>query len=221
MSWRFVVCAALFVTCLLTANVIAVKLVVVGGLTLTAAIVIFPVSYIIGDVLTEVWGYGPTRRVIWLGFACNALMVAAIAAGGALPAAGFWRGQAAYDEILGHTPRILAASFVAYLVGEFANAFVLARLKIATAGRWLWLRTIGSTLVGQGLDTVVFVTLAFAGALPAAVLGAAMLGQWSVKVAYEAAATPLTYAAVAWLKSREQIDTFDHGTDFNPLRLRG
>ncbi len=221
MSWRFVVCAALFVTCLLTANVIAVKLVVVGGLTLTAAIVIFPVSYIIGDVLTEVWGYGPTRRVIWLGFACNALMVGAIAAGGALPAAGFWRGQAAYDEILGHTPRILAASFVAYLVGEFANAFVLARLKIATAGRWLWLRTIGSTLVGQGLDTVVFVTLAFAGALPAAVLGHAMLGQWSVKVAYEAAATPLTYAAVAWLKSREQIDTFDHGTDFNPLRLRG
>ncbi|HXH83250.1 MAG TPA: queuosine precursor transporter [Candidatus Tectomicrobia bacterium] len=221
MSWRFVTCAALFVTCLLTANTTAAKLVDVGGLTLTAAIVIFPLSYVIGDVLTEVWGYGPTRRVIWLGFACNAVMVVAIALGGALPAAPFWKGQAAYDEILGQAPRIVVASFLAYLVGEFSNAFVLARLKIATAGRWLWLRTIGSTVVGQALDTVVFVTLAFAGTLPAGVLGQVVAGQWAFKVAYEAAATPLTYAAVGWLKSREQVDVFDRDTDFNPLSLRG
>jgi queuosine precursor transporter len=219
MSWRFITCTALFVTCLLAANTIAAKLVTIGGLTLTAGIVIFPVSYVVGDVLTEVWGYAAARRVIWLGFACNALMVAAIWLGGELPAAPFWKGQAAYQEILGHAPRILLASFVAYLVGEFANAFVLAKLKVATEGRWLWMRTIGSTVVGQGLDSVVFVTLAFAGAVPATALGAIVGAQWLVKVAYEAAATPLTYAAVAWLKSRERVDTFDYQTDFNPLRL--
>jgi len=221
MSWRFISCTALFVTCLLAANTIAAKLVVVGGLTLTAGIVIFPISYVLGDVLTEVWGYAATRRVIWLGFACNALMVLAIWLGGELPPAPFWRGQGAYEEILGHTPRILAASFVAYLVGEFANAFVLAKLKIATQGRWLWMRTIGSTVVGQALDSVVFVGLAFAGAVPAGALVGIVAAQWFVKVAYETLATPLTYAAVAWLKSREQVDTFDYETDFNPVRLRG
>jgi queuosine precursor transporter len=148
-------------------------------------------------------------------------MVLAIWFGGKLPAAPFWRGQPAYQEILGHTPRIVVASFVAYLVGEFANAFVLAKLKIATQGRWLWVRTIGSTVVGQALDSVVFVTLAFAGLVPAGALAGIVAGQWLVKVAYEAAATPLTYAAVAWLKSHEQVDTFDYDTDFNPVRLRG
>jgi queuosine precursor transporter len=219
MSWRFIACTALFVTCLLTANVTAAKLVAVGSVTLTAGIVIFPVSYILGDVLTEVWGYAATRRVIWLGFACNALLVAAVWLGGALPPAAFWKGQGAWDEILGQAPRILAASFVAYLVGEFANAYVLARMKIATGGRWLWMRTIGSTVVGEGLDSLVFVTLAFAGTVPGGVLVGIVAGQWVVKVLYEAAATPLTYAAVAWLKSRERLDTFDLHTDFNPLRL--
>jgi uncharacterized integral membrane protein (TIGR00697 family) len=221
MSWRFNACTALFVTCLLTANVIAAKLVVLGGLTLTAGIVIFPISYVLGDVLTEVWGYAAARRVIWLGFACNALMVAAVWVGGVLPAAPFWKGQAAYQEVLGQAPRILVASFAAYLVGEFANAFVLARLKIATRGRWLWTRTVGSTVVGQALDSAVFVTLAFAGSVPAGALAGVVGAQWLVKVVYEAAATPLTYAAVAWLKSREQVDTFDYHTDFNPLHLRG
>jgi uncharacterized integral membrane protein (TIGR00697 family) len=191
----------------------------VAGVLVPVAVIVFPLSYIVGDVLTEVWGYAATRRVIWLGFACNALLVAAVWLGGELPAAPFWKGQAAYEEILGHAPRILLASLVAYLVGEFANAFVLARLKVATGGRWLWVRTIGSTVVGQGLDSAVFVTLAFAGSVPAVVLAGIIGAQWAVKVAYEAAATPLTYAAVAWLKSREQIDTFDFHTDFNPLKL--
>ena len=218
-SWRFVACTALFVTCLLTANVIAAKLIVGGGVVLTAGIVIFPVSYVVADVRTEVWGYAAARRVIWLGFACNALMVLAIWVGGGLPAAAFWSGQGAYQEILGQAPRILLASFAAYLVGEFANAFVLAKLKIATAGRWLWLRTIGSTVVGQSLDSGVFVTLAFAGTVPAAALAGIVAGQWAVKVAYEAAATPLTYAAVGWLKSREHLDVYDREPDFNPLHL--
>jgi queuosine precursor transporter len=219
MSWRFVTFAGLFVTCLLTANTMAAKLVTVGGVVLSAAIVIFPVSYIVGDVLTEVWGYAAARRVIWLGFGCNALMVAALWVGGLIPPAPFWTGQAAYSEILGQTPRILLASFVAYLVGEFANAFVLAKLKVATGGRWLWTRTIGSTVVGQGLDSAVFVALAFTGAVPPGVLVALMAGQWIVKVIYEAAATPLTYAAVAWLKASEGTDVYDHDTDFNPIRL--
>ena len=219
MSWRFITCTALFVTCLLTANVTASKLVTAGSLTLTAGIVIFPISYILGDVLTEVWGYAATRKVIWLGFACNVLMVAAIWAGGALPPAPFWKGQAAYEEILGQAPRILAASFVAYLIGEFANAYVLARLKIATSGRWLWVRTIGSTVVGEGLDSLVFVALAFAGTVTSGTLIVIFVNQWLVKVVYEAAATPLTYLAVGWLKARERIDTYDVHTDFNPLRL--
>ncbi|MBI3635280.1 MAG: queuosine precursor transporter [Candidatus Rokubacteria bacterium] len=221
MSWRFITGAALFITCLLTANIMAAKLVIVGGFILPAGIVIFPVSYILADVLTEVWGYAAARRVIWLGFACNAVMVLAIWIGGELPPAPFWTGDAAYAEILGATPRLLAASFVAYLCGEFANAYVLARLKIATRGRWLWVRTIGSTIVGEGLDSLVFVAVAFGGAVPGAVLGGIVAAQWGVKVLYEAAATPLTYAAVGWLKRSEGIDTYDDETDFNPVRLRG
>ena len=219
MSWRFITCTALFVTCLVTANTIATKLIAVGGVVLTAGIVIFPLSYVLGDVLTEVWGYTAARRVIWLGFACNALMVAAIWVGAEIPAAPFWKGQSAYEEILGQTPRILLASFVAYLAGEFSNSFVLAKMKILTQGRWLWTRTVGSTLVGQAFDTVIFVTLAFAGTVPAGALAALVIAQWAVKVAYEAAATPLTYAAVAYLKTSEQVDTYDDATDFNPMRL--
>lgn len=219
MSWRFVTCAALFVTALLTANTIAPKLIVVGPFALSVAIIVFPLSYVIADVLTEVWGYGAARRVIWLGFACNAIMVLAIWLGGQIPPAPFWTGQEAYLEVFAQTPRILAASFSAYLAGEFANAFVMAKMKIATGGRWLWTRTIGSTIVGQGLDSAVFVTLAFAGTVPLPVLGSIVLGQWIAKVVYEVAATPLTYAAVWWLKAREQMDVYDYQTDFNPIRL--
>jgi uncharacterized integral membrane protein (TIGR00697 family) len=219
MSWRFTACAVFFVTCLLTANIIAAKLITLAGVVLPVAIIVFPLSYILADVLTEVWGYAAARRVIWLGFAANAVMVAAIWIGGEIPPAPFWSGQAAYREILGQSPRILAASLAAYLVGEFANAFVLARLKVVTGGRWLWLRTIGSTVVGQALDSTVFITLAFAGTVPTGVLPAIVASQWAVKVVYEAVATPLTYAVVGWLKSTEGVDTFDYRTDFNPIRL--
>jgi uncharacterized integral membrane protein (TIGR00697 family) len=219
MTWRFLICVALFITCLLTANTIAPKLIEVRGVVVSVALVVFPLSYVIGDVLTEVWGYAAARQVIWLGFLCNAIMVLFVWIGGVLAPAGFWQGQPAYEEILGQTPRILMASFLAYLVGEFANAFVLARMKIATQGRWLWTRTIGSTVVGQALDTVVFVGLAFGGTLPAHIVLRLMVGQWAVKVAYEAAATPLTYAAVTYLKARERVDAFDRDTDFNPIRL--
>jgi hypothetical protein len=217
-AW-FVLVTALFVTALITANIIAVKIISLSGVVLTAAIVIFPLSYVFGDVLTEVYGYRRARRVIWLGFLCNAVTVAAIWLTQALPPASFWDGQGAYERILGSTPRILGASFVAYLAGEFVNSFVLAKMKIATKGRWLWMRTIGSTLAGQGIDSVIFMTLAFAGTMPAAGLGLAMVNQWLAKSAYEALITPVTYRVVAFLKRAEGIDTYDYTTRFSPFTL--
>jgi queuosine precursor transporter len=219
-SLWFVLIVAIFVTCLITANITAVKLIVVSGLLIPAGIVIFPISYICSDVLTEVYGYRQTRRVIWLGFLCNLLTVIAIWVGQILPAAPFWDGQVAYERILGYTPRLLVSSFLAYLVGEFANAFILAKMKIATRGRWLWTRTIGSTLVGQGLDSLVFVMLAFLGTMPLAAIETAILTQWLVKTAYEAVVTPLTYRIVSCLKRQEGIDVYDYSTRFNPLLVR-
>ena len=211
---------ALFVTTLVVSNVIAGKQVAfTAAVILPAAVILFPLTYILGDVLTEVYGYQRCRRVIWIGFACNAAAVAAIAIGGALPPAGFWDGQEAYVRTLGAVPRIVAASFLAYLVGEFVNSFVLAKLKVATSGRLLWLRTIGSTVMGQLVDSGVFITVAFLGVFPGDQVLRLVVAQWLFKVAYEAAATPLTYAVVGWLKRREGIDHFDAGTDFTPLRF--
>ncbi|KPK29932.1 MAG: transporter [Nitrospira bacterium SG8_3] len=210
---------ALFVTCLITANITAVKLVNLFGFILPAAILIFPLSYIIGDVLTEVYGYGQARRVIWLGFFCNFITVLAIWMGQLLPAASFWDGQEAYQRILGYTPRLLLASFLAYLAGEFANSFVLAKMKIATGGRWLWMRTIGSTLVGQGIDSLVFITLAFVGTIPVTTLVLTIMTQWLAKSIYEAAVTPLTYVVVKFLKRKEGLDVYDHDTRFSPFSI--
>jgi hypothetical protein len=215
----FTALVALFVTTLIVSNIIAVKLINVAGTILPAAIIIFPISYIVGDVLTEVYGFRRARRVIWLGFGCNLLAVGAIALAGALPAAGFWDGQPAYDRILGHAPRILGASFIAYLIGEFANSYVLARMKVATKGRWLWARTIGSTIIGQGLDSAVFMIVAFAGIIPMEGLIAAVITQWIVKTVYEVLATPVTYAVVGFLKRREGLDADDSDTSFNPMSL--
>ncbi len=174
-------------------------------------------SYLFGDVLTEVYGYAAARRVIWLGFACNLLAVIAIYLGGLAPAAPFWKQQAAYDAILGFTPRLLLASFIAYLVGEFTNSFVLAKLKIATRGRWLWTRTIGSTLVGEGIDTLIFISIAFWGIVPLQVMLTLILTQWIFKVLYEVVATPFTYLVVGFLKRREELDTYDYHTNFSPI----
>ncbi len=219
-SQRFIVIAAVFITCLITANIIAVKLISIGGLILPAAIIIFPLSYIFGDILTEVYGFRAARKVIWLGFLCNLIVVLAIWIGGLLPAAPFWEGkQAAYDTILGYVPRVLLASFVAYLIGEFANSFVLAKMKIKTKGRWLWTRTIGSTIVGQGLDSAIFITIAFAGTPEFVAISIVHL--WLVKTGYETVATPFTYAVVNYLKKKEGIDTYDYDTRFNPFRISG
>jgi queuosine precursor transporter len=219
-SFWFVVVASVFVTCLITANIIAVKLMLLFGFLVPAGIIVFPLSYLFGDVLTEVYGYPAARRVIWLGFTCNLLAVIAIFLGGLAPAAPFWKDQAAYETILGFAPRLLLASFVAYLVGEFTNSFVLAKLKIATQGRWLWTRTIGSTLVGEGLDTVIFISIAFWGVIPAQLMLTAILTQWSFKVVYEVVATPFTYLVVGFLKRQENLDTYDYHTNFSPILFR-
>jgi len=214
------VVTAIFVTCLVTANIIAVKPATIGPLLFPAAVVIFPISYIFGDILTEVYGYARSRQVIWIGFGCNLLAVIAIAIGGWLPPAPFWSSnQSAYTAILGGTPRVLAASFMAYLAGEFLNSFVLAKMKIVTRGRWLWTRTLGSTLVGQLADSAVFITAAFVGIWPGDQMLAAIVTQWLMKSGYETLATPLTYAAVAFLKRAENEDHYDYETDFNPLKL--
>ncbi len=217
-SHRFVIIAAIFVTCLITANIIAIKVISFGPLILPAAIIVFPLSYIFGDILTEVYGYRQARRVIWLGFFCNLIFVIFAWVGQVLPPAPFWEWQEAYETILGYTPRLLGASFCGYLVGEFTNSFVLARMKILTRGRWLWTRTIGSTIVGEGLDTLIFITLAYIGT-PSFVL-IMILYHWLVKTGIEALATPFTYAVVNFLKKKEAIDTYDYKTKFNPFLIK-
>jgi queuosine precursor transporter len=209
-SWRFVVVAAVFVTALVVSNIIAVKLVEVSGRVFPAGLVIFPLSYLLGDVLTEVYGIRSARRVIWLGFACNLIALGAIQAAIHLPAADFWQeNQSAYEDVLGTTWRLFLASLAAYIVGELANAYVLAVMKGATGGRWLWTRTISSTIVGEGLDSAIFITIAFAGT------GASLLNPivttWLIKVGWETLATPLTYWIVGHLKRTEGIDVYDFG----------
>ena len=226
-SWYSVV-LALFVTSLIISNIIAVKVVSIFGLTLPAAVILFPVAYIVGDVLTEVYGYARARQSIWIAFGCNLLAVLAIWVAGQLPADAQWRagvfadpasaGQA-FDAILGFTPRLLLASFSAYLVGEFVNAFIMAKLKLVTGGRLLWTRTIGSTILGQGLDSLIFISIAFYGVLPGGVLLGAIISQWGVKTAYEALATPATYLVINRLKQIEGVDVFDRETKFTPLRF--
>jgi hypothetical protein len=214
-SNRLVIIIAVFITCLITANIIAVKIISLGTFILPAAIFVFPLSYIFGDVLTEVYGYRTARRVIWLGFICNLIFVFFAWVGQLLPPASFWQGQEAYEITLGYTPRLLAASFCGYLAGEFANSFILARMKIMTRGRWLWSRTIGSTVVGEGLDSVIFITLAFAGT--ASFVPIMILYHWLFKTAIEVILTPATYAVVNRLKKKEGIDTYDYQTRYNPF----
>ena len=214
---QFVIVVAIFITCLISSNIVAVKIADIFGRFVPAAIIIFPISYIIGDILTEVYGYDRAKQVIWLGFFCNALAVLAFWIGGLIPAAPFWENQDSYEVILGSTPRLLLASFVAYLIGELSNSFTLARLKVWTDGKRLWVRTIGSTVIGQGLDSAVFITIAFVGILSNADLLELIITQWVIKVIYEVVATPATYMVVRKLKESEGSDHFDDSISLNPL----
>ncbi len=236
----FIIVLTLFVTVLITSNIIAVKPIrllilpfeFLGSkdVVLPSAIIIFPISYIIGDVLTEVYGFRIARGVIWLGFGANLLVVIALWIAGFIPGAcqdpnGFclWSPdtQASYDRILGQVPWILVASFVAYLIGEFSNSSVLALLKYKMQGRLLFVRTIGSTVVGQGLDSFIFIYIAFGvgGDWGAQGLLSAALAQWITKILYETAATPLTYAVVGYMKRTEKMDVTDVPRSLNPLGI--
>ena len=217
---------AAFVTVLLLSNVIGAGKVAtidipgIGEWPFGAGILFFPIAYVIGDVLTEVYGYARARRCIWAGFAALLFMAFMAHVVVALPPADTWEGQAAYEAVFGQVPRIVLASIVAFWAGEFANSFVLAKMKIATQGRYLWARTIGSTLVGQGVDSLIFYPLAFWGVWDSETLLVVLLTQWALKVAWEALLTPATYAVVGFLKRREGVDVYDSGTDFTPFRAR-
>jgi uncharacterized integral membrane protein (TIGR00697 family) len=216
---------AAFVAILLLSNVIGaakpsyIPLPGGGQWSFGAGVLFFPVSYIIGDVLTEVYGYARARRVIWTGFAALLFMAFMAAVVVALPPAEGWPGQSAYEFVFGNSWRIVLASMVAFWAGEFANSFVLARMKVMTGGRFLWMRTIGSTVVGQGLDSLIFYPLAFYGLAgwPIEQLWQVVLSQWLIKTAWEALLTPVTYAVVAFLKRREGVEVFDTDTDFSPF----
>ncbi len=216
---------AAFVAILLLSNVIGASkpsyVVLPGGghWAFGAGVLFFPVSYVIGDVLTEVYGYANARRVIWTGFAALAFMAFMAAVVVALPPADDWPGQEAYEFVFGNSWRIVLASMAAFWAGEFANSFVLAKLKVLTAGRFLWMRTIGSTVVGQGLDSLIFYPLAFYGLAgwPVEQLWQVVLSQWLIKTAWEALLTPVTYLVVGFLKRREGVEVFDTATNFSPF----
>ncbi len=218
-SLPFLAITSLFITCLLITNIVAGRLVQIGDMTLTADLFLFPLTYIFGDVLTEVYGFKKARLTIWLGFAANLLMALVFILVVYLPSPSFWEHENAYRTVLGFAPRIVAASLLAYFAGEFSNSVVLSRLKLATQGKWLWTRTISSTLVGQAIDTTVFMVIAFWGLFSAEIFMGMVLVQYGWKVAYEVLATPVTYAVVSWLKKREGVDTYDYGVAYNPFRL--
>ena len=209
---------AAFVAILLLSNLIgASKLATLNGYTFGAGIMFFPISYVIGDVLTEVYGYANARRCVWAGFAALLFMAFMSYVVVALPPASGWAGQAAYESVFGSTWRIVAASVIAFWAGEFVNSFVMAKMKILTAGKKLWTRTIGSTFFGQAVDSVIFYPIAFLGIWSNEQVITVMITNWLLKVVWEALLTPVTYAVVGWLKRREGVEVFDAGTDFSPF----
>ena len=216
----FSIVAMVFVATLLISNIAAQKLFAFSSLTFTAGIILFPVTYIFGDCLTEVYGYSRTRKVIWTGFACNILMALVLWIAIKLPPAEGWPLQEEFSSILGLVPRIVLASIVGFWVGEFANSYVMAKMKIRTKGKWLAARTISSTIVGQFLDTVVFVLIAFLFVFDFGLLSKTIVYGWIFKVTYEVMATPLTCIVVSYLKRVEGFDYYDTDTDFNPFTLK-
>lgn len=219
---------AAFVTILLLSNVLGagkvavIELPIVGEWPFGAGILFFPISYVIGDVLTEVYGYARARRCIWAGTAALLFMAFMAMVVVALPPARDWTGQSAYDQVFGQVPRIVFASILAFWAGEFANSIVLAKMKLWTKGKYLWTRTIGSTVVGQGVDSLIFYPLAFWGAAGWTndLVIKVLLTQWALKVSWEAVLTPATYAIVGLLKRREGVDVYDERTDFTPFAAK-
>ena len=221
----------MFVVILLVSNLVAQKICMIGPFPIgrfrigpfdvSGAVLLFPITYIFGDVFTEVYGFSASRRAIWLGTFGTALLYLMGVIVIALPGAPGWKNQQAFEVVFGFLPRIQTASLIAFWAGDFANSYTLARMKVATDGRWLWTRTVGSTVVGQAVDTTLVILLTFGGKYPAGTLVNMILTGYGLKVAYEVLATPVTYAVVGWLKRAEQSDAFDRHEDFNPFHLHG
>lgn len=219
-TYRYIdVVTASFVGTLIVSNIASTKVLEMGPFTFDGGTILFPLAYIFGDILTEVYGYRSSRRVIWTGFIWLLLAASMFTIVDVLPPAEGWDLQDSFHAILGQTPRIVIASLVAYVAGEFLNSFVLAKLKILTKGRWLWARTISSTLVGQAVDTGVFLTIAFLGVLPTDLLWSVFLSNYVFKCGVEAFFTPITYWVVNFLKRAEGEDYYDYHTDFNPFKV--
>lgn len=209
----------IFVAVLLVSNIASAKIIEFFFFTFDAGTILFPISYIFGDILTEVYGYKRSRKVIWTGFIAALGMSLYLAFVSGLPPAAGWTNQAAFEAILGFVPRITLASIIAYLAGEFSNSYILAKMKVKTKGKYLWARTIGSTIVGQGIDTALFVIIAFWGVLPTELLVAIIISNYIFKVGVEVLLTPITYKVVNFLKKEEGLDVYDTKTNFNPLKL--
>lgn len=208
-----------FVAVLMVSNIVAPKFIAIGWLRFSGAQLLFPITYIFGDVFTEVYGYAASRRAIWNGFFGCALLAAISMIVVALPPSPDWPHQQAYATVLGFVPRIIVSSLIAYWFGEFANSFVMARMKLWTNGKYLWTRTVGSTVVGQGVDTILVMVLAFGGIMSNSDIFRAIVSGYAAKVLYEVAMTPLTYMVVNFLKRREGVDVMDVHTKFNPFAL--
>lgn len=214
----FDIIMALFVAVLLISNLASTKILTLGLFTFDGGTLLFPLSYIFGDILTEVYGYQRARKVIWTGFGAALLMSLVLWIVQILPPAADWPNQQAYESLLGFVPRIVMASLIAYFAGAFSNAFLLSKLKIRTNGKYLWIRTIGSTIIGEGIDTVIFCLVAFYGMFPNEVLIAIIISNYLFKTGVEVIFTPVTYAIVRFLKKKEEVDTYDRGISYNPFR---
>ena len=209
--------AGLFAATLLISNTLDTKIFMLGTLSLPAGVILFPLAYLFGDVLTEVYGYGSARRVIWTGFACLILMLISYEIARAIPPAPFYENETAFDTILSHIPRIVIASITAYFCGEFINSYIVAKMKVAMKGKQTWLRLLLSTIAGQFVDTVVFVSIAFVGVYALSDLVSLTISAWGVKVGWEFIALPITLSVVKWLKKIEHEDYYDTNTNFNPF----
>ena len=219
-SVLFMFAGILFAICLLIANILATKIILIGPWAAPAGVLIFPIAYIINDVIVEVWGYRKARLIIWSGFAVNILAVLFFTLAIVVPAAPFWQNQEAFSTILGGTPRIIAASLMAYLIGSFLNAFVMSKVKVLMKGKDFSVRAILSTLVGEGADSMIFISIAFAGLLPVNILIGMILTQACIKTAYEILVLPFTIVVVRWVKKVEGIDAYDESVSYNPFLIK-
>lgn len=209
----------LFTACLLISNIVSIKLISIGPWTITAGIILFPITYIINDVISEIWGYKKARFIIWCGFLMNLLAILIYTAAVALPASDFWDGQAGFAQVLQSTPRLAISSLMAYLAGSFINSMVMSKMKVSSKGKYFSLRAIVSTILGESCDSILFITIAFAGTVPASILSQMIIIQIILKTMYEVLILPVTIYVVNYIRNIEGEEAFDKGISYNPFKI--